>query len=76
VVHVPVRDADDVAGQGEVGTPADVEADVQFRDLADRFLARDAVPDDMERADGDFRKLLNQKRLFRHGPEGTGGREW
>src|SRR3712207_7239624 len=45
VVHVAVADADDVAGQGEVGAPPDVEADVQLGDLSDGLFAGDAVAD-------------------------------
>src|SRR5580658_5928002 len=33
MVHMPVRKADDVAGECEIRTPADVEADVQLWNL-------------------------------------------
>src|SRR5688572_10744784 len=77
VIHVTVRDADDVAGEREVWTAADVEADVELWNLANRFLARDAVPDDVNRPERDLGKFLNEKRLlFSHGrAEVTGAGE-
>ena len=64
VIHVAVRDADDVAGQGEVGSAADVEADVQLRDLHDRLLAGDAVADDVESTRAGFGEFLDEERFF------------
>ena len=70
-----VADADDVAGQREVGAAADVEADVELGDLDDRLLARDAVADDVVLAEGDLGELLDEERAVgAAGEQRLGGR--
>lgn len=46
VVHVAVGEAEEVGGEGELGGSADVEADAEFGDLDDGFLAGDGVAED------------------------------
>ena len=55
-----------VAGQGEVGAAADVEADVELGDLHDGFFARHAVADDVVSAPAGAWRILNQKRFLSH----------
>jgi len=73
VVHVAVGDADDIAGEGEVGSAADVEADVEFGDLDDGFLAGDGVSDDVDGSEADLGELLDEEGLFHEVGRVTGG---
>ena len=77
MVHVPVAEANDIAGQREVWATPDVEADIEFRGLDDGLLAAHGVADEMERPERDSGEFLNKKRLFGHGggqvSDGGGG---
>ena len=73
VVHVAVAEADDVAGECEVGGSADVEADVELGDLDDGFFAGDAIADDVEgagrRAERELGETLDQEGLSNLSPD-------
>lgn len=45
---------------------ADVEADVEFGDLYDTFLASDAVADDVQIAEVELGEFLDEERFFEH----------
>ena len=60
VVHVPVRDAQVVAREGKLRRAADIEADVQIRNLNHRLLAGHAVSDDGELSQRQLGKTLGK----------------
>src|SRR5690606_26747651 len=63
VIHVPVRDAQVVAGERELRRTADVEANIEFRNLDDRFLPRHAVSDDRVLAETELAVALGEVAL-------------
>src|SRR5262245_5339511 len=64
VIHVRMRNADEVAGERKVRAATDVEADVEFGDLHDGLFAGDAVADDVRGAEAELGELLHEKGAF------------
>ena len=82
-----VSNADIIAGKREKGRPANVEADIELGNLHNGFFTRDAVADDVHRAESNSGEFLNEKgflhRFFGHdaslgamGCAGKGGRSY
>ena len=63
MVHVAMRDADDITGQGKVWTPANIKTDIQLRHLDDCLFSCHAIANNVKLTDGDPGKLLHQERL-------------
>ncbi len=60
VVHVAVREADVVGGEGELGTAADVEAGVELGELDDGLFAGDGVADEGKLREGEAGEFLDE----------------
>ncbi len=61
MVHMPVRDADEIACEGKVGCASDIKADIQLRDLHHRLFPCDAVTNYVVQAEWNLREPLYQE---------------